>query len=125
MREPTRAAHVVGKLLRSFGEDHLVWGTDSIWYGTPQDQIQAFRAFEISEQFQEQYGYPALTDAVKRKVFGQTSARLYGVDPVVGKCDASADDVEAMRSALGPSRTYGPTTAQEVRALVAAHGGLI
>ena len=26
----------------------ILWGTDSIWYGSPQDQIQAFRAFEIA-----------------------------------------------------------------------------
>ena len=45
----------------AFGEDNVVWGTDSIWYGSPQDQIQAFRAFEISPEFQERYGYPALT----------------------------------------------------------------
>jgi hypothetical protein len=125
MRDPEQAAHLLGKLLKHFGDDNVLWGTDSIWYGSPQDQIQAFRAFEITEEFQEQYGYPALTDAVKRKVFGQTSARVYGVDPVVAKCDADADDVESMRNALGPSRTYGPTTAQEVRALVEAHGGLI
>ncbi len=125
MRDPARAAHVVGKLLRYVGADRVVWGTDSIWYGSPQDQIQAFRAFEITEEFQERYGYPALTDEVKRDVFGRTSARVYGVDPVVTKCEASAEDVESMRNALGPSRVYGPTTAQEVRALVEAHGGLI
>jgi len=125
MRNPTQAAHIVGKLLKYLGEDRLVWGTDSIWYGSPDDQIKAFRAFEISEQFQEQYGYPALTDAVKRKVFGQTSAKLYGVDPVVTKCDASPQDIEAMRASMPMSRTYGPTTVREVRALIDAHGGLL
>jgi len=39
----------------------VLWGTDSIWYGSPQDQIQAFRAFEITPEFQERFGYPALT----------------------------------------------------------------
>ena len=47
------AAHVVGKLLKYVGEDRVLWGTDSIWFGSPQDQIQAFRAFQISEEFQE------------------------------------------------------------------------
>ena len=27
----------------AFGADHVLWGTDSIWYGTPQWQIDAFR----------------------------------------------------------------------------------
>jgi hypothetical protein len=125
MREPTQAAHVVGKLLQHVGQDRVVWGTDSIWYGSPQDQIQAFRSFEITDAFQEQYGYPALTDAAKRKIFGQTSARLYGVDPVVAPCEASPEDVEALRASLPASTTYGPTNVQEVRALIDAHGGLI
>ena len=38
----------------------MLWGTDSIFYGSPQDQIQAFRAFQISDEFQERFGYPAL-----------------------------------------------------------------
>ena len=48
MRDPDQAAHLLGKLLKTFGEDRVLWGTDSIWYGSPQDQIQAFRAFQIS-----------------------------------------------------------------------------
>ena len=47
MRDPTTAAHLLGKLLKHIGEDNVLWGTDSIWYGSPQDQIQAFRSFEI------------------------------------------------------------------------------
>jgi hypothetical protein len=42
MRNPEQAAHLLGKLLKTFGEDRVLWGTDSIWYGSPQDQIQAF-----------------------------------------------------------------------------------
>jgi predicted TIM-barrel fold metal-dependent hydrolase len=125
MRDPTQAAHVVGKLLKYVGTDRVVWGTDSIWYGSPQDQVQAFRAFEISEEFQDLYGYPALTSGVKRKIFGQTSAKLYGLDPAVAKCDATPREVEELRASLPASTTYGPTTAQEVRALIDAHGGLI
>jgi len=48
MRDPGQAAHALGKLLRYCGEDNVLWGTDSIWYGSPQDQIQAFRVFQIS-----------------------------------------------------------------------------
>ena len=52
MRDPDMAAHAIGKLLAHMGEDNVLWGTDSIWYGSPQDQIQAFRAFQISDEFQ-------------------------------------------------------------------------
>ncbi|MGH8729576.1 MAG: hypothetical protein ACREV9_15780 [Burkholderiales bacterium] len=39
----------------------MLWGTDSIWYGSPQDQIQAFRTFQISEKLREKHGYPEIT----------------------------------------------------------------
>ena len=44
LRRPAEAAHVLGKLLKSVGPDRIVWGTDSIWYGSPQPLIDAFRA---------------------------------------------------------------------------------
>ena len=116
------AAHVLGKLLKYVGEDRVVWGTDSIWFGTPQDQIQAMRTFQISEQLQEQYGYPALTDELKAKIFGLTSAELYGIDPITGKCDADPAAVDAIRSAAcRPPRAYGPTTLRRAAAMIAAH----
>ena len=59
MGNPDEAAHVLGKLLVAFGPERILWGTDSIWYGSPQDQIAAFRTFEITPAFQEQFGYPA------------------------------------------------------------------
>ena len=78
-RDLDSAAHVLGKLLLSLGPERILWGTDSIWYGSPQGQIDAFRAFTISERFQERYGYPALTPEVKQKILGDNAARLYGI----------------------------------------------
>ena len=70
MRDPTTAAHLLGKLLVRVGQDNVLWGTDSIWYGSPQDQIQAFRAFQIAPELVERHGYLELTPELKRKVFG-------------------------------------------------------
>ena len=50
MSEPDQAAHVLGKLLLHVGEDRVLWGTDAIWYGSPQPQIMAFRAFQITRR---------------------------------------------------------------------------
>ena len=86
MSDPDQAGHALGKLLQRVGEDRVLWGTDGIWYGSPQPQIMAFRAFQISAEHQERYGYPALTDEVKRKVFGLNAARLFGVDPEATRC---------------------------------------
>lgn len=124
MGDPDQAAHVLGKLLVAVGEDNVLWGTDSIWYGSPQDQIQAFRALEITAESQERFGYPALTPAVKAKILGQNAARLYGIDlaAVAGAaCTFSADDLERARqeTALG-NETFGPRTPAQISASFAA-----
>jgi predicted TIM-barrel fold metal-dependent hydrolase len=97
LRRPTEAAHAVGKLLRYVGEDRVLWGTDAVWYGSPQPQIMAFRAFEISKAFQELHGYPELTAERKRKVFGTNAAALFGVDPVAMRCAVDADALSGAR----------------------------
>jgi uncharacterized protein len=124
MGRPDDAAHVLGKLLKHVGEDNVVWGTDSIWYGSPQDQIQAFRVFQISPELQERHGYPALTKEIKRKILGANALRLHGVDPITTPCEFTRDELERIRQELpGGNATLGPRTAAEVRALVEAHQG--
>jgi hypothetical protein len=121
MGNPTAAAHLLGKLLVAFGPDNIAWGTDSIWYGSPQDQIQAFRAFEISGELQARFGYPALTAEVKTKILGLNSARLYGVEALPEACRIPGDQVEQARiSAPGGNRTLGPVSAREVFAVARA-----
>jgi predicted TIM-barrel fold metal-dependent hydrolase len=121
MRDPTAAAHVIGKLLKHVGEDRVVWGTDSIWFGTPQDQIQAMRTFQISPELQEKHGYPAITDELRAKIFGLNSAKLYGVDPITGVCDLDAKELEQVRADMGPAPVYGPTTTRAAAQMIAAH----
>ncbi len=123
MGDPTQAAHVLGKLLAEFGADNVVWGTDSIWYGSPQDQIQAFRSFEITDEFQEEFGYPALTAKTKEKILGTTSAKIYKVKPKRENCEFTREELEQVRQALPTGmRTFGPTTVKETAALIRAHG---
>jgi hypothetical protein len=123
MRDPEQAAHVLGKLLVAVGPDNVLWGTDSIWYGTPQTQIEAFRAFEITPEYQERYGYPALTSEVKRKILGANAAALYGVTPSSTRCEFTPDDVEQARAAVPVQpASYGPRTASAVAAHIRDHG---
>ena len=119
MTDPTQAAHVLGKLLNAVGPDRVLWGTDSIWYGSPQDQIQAFRAFQFTAEFQERYGYPALTPELKRKVLGLNAARLLNVNPATVPCKFSRADLENLRQERRlTSMVHGPTTRRELAALL-------
>jgi uncharacterized protein len=77
---PTACAHLLGQVIEAFGADHVLWGTDSIWYGTPQWQIEAFRRFEIPEALIARHHYVPLTRAVKEQIFGLNAARVFGVD---------------------------------------------
>ena len=118
MRDPDMAAHGLGKLLAHVGEDNVLWGTDSIWYGSPQDQIQAFRAFQISPEFRERFGYPEITPAVRAKVFGRNALKLYPVPQDVLEKHLRGDRVarlrEDYRNAPDPRfATYGPKTRRE------------
>lgn len=127
MRDPDMAAHAIGKLLAHVGEDNILWGTDSIWYGSPQDQIQAFRAFTISDEFRERFDYPALTPDIRAKIFGRNALKIYPVpEDVLSKHlakDAVARERENYRNAPDPRFvTYGPKTRREFLNLRARGG---
>jgi hypothetical protein len=74
---PTVCAHILGQLLKYFGENKIVFGSDCVYYGSPQWQIEAMWRFEIPDSIRHQYGYPELTKSAKRKILGLNSARLY------------------------------------------------
>jgi uncharacterized protein len=80
MQDTTQAAHVLGKLVNAVGEDRVLWGTDSIWYGSPQGMIDAFRAFEISSELQEKHGYPAMTESLRGKILARNVGHFYDLD---------------------------------------------
>jgi predicted TIM-barrel fold metal-dependent hydrolase len=122
MRDPEQAAHALGKLIKYCGEDNVLWGTDSIWYGSPQDQIVAFRAFQISPQLREKHGYAEITPAVRAKIFGRNGAAVYGLSAAELKKYTERDAIARERAAYleNPSPhflTYGPKTRREFLAL--------
>jgi predicted TIM-barrel fold metal-dependent hydrolase len=126
--KPDQAAHLPGKLLASFGEERICWGTGSLWYGSPQDQIQAFRRFRISDVFRDAYGCPALTPQARRKIFGLNAAKVYGVDVPAVKKLATSDPLalakEAYREAPNPSfQTLGPKTRRQFLGLLRRRNG--
>ena len=85
---PTVTAHILGQLLKFKGHGQIVWGSDSLWYGSPQWQIDALWRFQIPEAISEEWGYPQLTEAAKRAILGGNSAKLYGLMPRGGGAHA-------------------------------------
>ena len=107
IRRPQEAAHVLGKLLLAVGEDNLLWGTDSCWYGPSQVVIDAFRAFQIPAAYRERWGYPELTPEIKAKILGLNAARLYGIDAGAARLTAERDDLAWLRAAIQEYRAHG------------------
>ena len=128
MRDPEQAAHGLGKLLKHCGPDNVLWGTDSIWYGSPQDQIQAFRAFQIAPEFREKFGYPEITPELRAKIFGLNAMKPYGISAeemkLRARCDAVAAERLAYRERPEPHYlTRGPKTRREFLNLLGWNGG--
>jgi predicted TIM-barrel fold metal-dependent hydrolase len=122
MSDPVQSQHYIGKLLKYLGPDNIVWGTDCVLSGSPQSQITMFKNFSITQAYQDKYGYPALTDAIKAKIFGLTAAKLYHVDPTLQRCKASQSTFTEYKRELdeeiGPNRwaakpPLGPRTPEE------------
>ncbi len=98
--EPRLCAAMMGILVKGLGTDHVVWGTDAIWTGAPQWQIEALRRLEIPEDMRKRYGFAELgpaDGAIKRQIFGETSAKMYNYD--ITKAGLDSDGVAAVKAA--------------------------
>ncbi|MFN2525043.1 MAG: hypothetical protein ABR505_02090 [Actinomycetota bacterium] len=58
MGDTNDASHYLGKMIKHVGALRVCWGTDSLWYGSPQSEIVAFRSFEFSNKAKELYNLP-------------------------------------------------------------------
>jgi hypothetical protein len=115
MSHPRLCAVMMGTLIRGLGADHVCWGSDAIWTGAPQWQIEALRRLEIPEDLQKKYGFQPLGPAdgpVKTAILGENNARLYKY-PMLQKTELAGDRFAQYRDTYeqeGPgrsNRTYG------------------
>jgi len=111
-REPVACMHMLGQMLQVAGADHILWGTDSIWNGSPQSQIERMRRLKIKDELIEKHKYPALTDEVKDQIFGLNAAKLFGIDVKAKRQAIKADKLtqikDEYRQNPSPSNTqYG------------------
>jgi predicted TIM-barrel fold metal-dependent hydrolase len=98
---PRLAAAMLGQLIQGLGSDHVIWGTDSVWYGSPQWQIEALRRLEIPEDMQEKHGFAALGAAdgpVKNAIFSGNAAKMYDLDVTASLGEISIDEVSVIKA---------------------------
>jgi len=78
---PRKFAKILGEAMRFVGPDKIIWGTDYAGFGSQiAGAVLGMREFQFPEDMQEGYGYPALTDEDRAKIFGLNLAGLLGVD---------------------------------------------
>lgn len=97
--DPVMAAHGLGKNIKYYGSDHVVWGTDCLWWGSPQWGIDALKRFQISDEMCEKFGYKKITKEDKAKIFGLNAAKLYKVDVKAKRNALPADALDKMKIA--------------------------
>ncbi|HEU4371174.1 MAG TPA: amidohydrolase family protein [Methylomirabilota bacterium] len=98
---PRFAAAFMGTLVRGLGSDRVLWGSDSVWYGSPQWQIEALRRLEIPEDMRKKHKFAVLGSAdgrVKTAIFGGNAAKLYNVQIKAALGDITNDKIAAIRS---------------------------
>jgi predicted TIM-barrel fold metal-dependent hydrolase len=103
---PKLCMHMLGQMVQVAGPDHILWGTDSIWNGSPQSQIERLRRFKISDELIEKHGYVQLTPEIKNQIFGLSAARILGVDHAAEKKAIKTDKLSALRR----ERRYDPSS---------------
>lgn len=110
--EPEKCMHMLGQMVLVAGADHILWGTDSIWGGSPQSQIDRLRRLKIRPELVDKYKYPELTDDIKNKILGLNAAKVFGVDVTAKRQAIKADKLTKLREEYrenpSPSNTqYG------------------
>jgi predicted TIM-barrel fold metal-dependent hydrolase len=97
---PRLAAGLLGTLIKGMGADRVIWGTDSVWYGSPQWQIEALRRLEIPEDLRRKFGFAPLGDAdgeIKNAIFGENAAPLYDLDNTADYEPIERDNLNQMK----------------------------
>jgi uncharacterized protein len=112
MNDPDQCAHLLGKLITYVGPKRIAWGTDSLWYGSPQPEIVGMRRFEFTEEGKELYGLPYGLDGdvedptrpapnpartIRNGILGRNAARAYEIDPDARRHRIDCDDVNQVR----------------------------
>lgn len=143
MGDPDQAAHLLGKLITHVGPKRIAWGTDSLWYGSPQSEIVALRRFEFTERGKELYGLPHGLEgdvedptrrapnparSIRNGILGRNVASAYHFDPDQRFNEIACDEVTRLKdegyvtapsgderegAPLATNELHGPRTRRE------------
>lgn len=115
MSDQYEGAHVLGKLIRYVGPKRVVWGTDSLWGGSPHGMIVRLREFPRENEteawaiLQNEYGLPYGLDGdvddptvkatdpartIRNGILGRNAAVPYGIDPDAQRNAINCDEVQ-------------------------------
>jgi hypothetical protein len=124
VENPLMCQHLMGKNVKYYGADHVIWGTDCLWWGSPQWAIDLFKRFQLTDELCEKFGYKKLTKEDKAKIFGLNAAKLYKIDVKAKRGALSSDMIEKFKqrewadesqktSQVYTNRAYGWVRAEE------------
>lgn len=97
MADPVKCLHMLGQMIQVAGADHILWGTDCIWGGSPQSQIERLRRLRMTDELMNKFKYPQLSEAIKNQIFGLNAARLFNVDVKARRNAIKADKLTQLR----------------------------
>lgn len=112
MDDPDQAANLLGKLITYVGPKRICWGTDSLWYGSPQKEIIAMRRFEFTAQGKEFYRLPHGMEGdrddptrrarspertIRNGILGYNAAEVYEFDPIFRSQAIGCDEVQKLK----------------------------
>lgn len=117
---PPAAAHLLGKLIKYVGPKRICWGTDSLWFGSPQSEIAGLRRVQHAHAptVWNSYGLPHAIDgdaddptidtrdghnysdgkphperSIRNWIFGRAAAQVYNVDADAHLLDRSTNPI--------------------------------
>lgn len=97
---PRRFGEFMGKFLASGGEDRILFSSGCAFVH-PMQTVNEILKYEMPRDLVEGWGYPEITETVKRKVLGENLLRLHGIDANGLALLTANDEWAKRRAALG------------------------
>ena len=98
--QPRLAAAILATLVQGLGVDRVLWGTDAVWTGSPQWQIEGLRRLEVPLDMQKRNGYKPLGPAdgtIKNAIFSGNAVQLYDFEKQRQQIQNSPDLIAQIR----------------------------